>query len=165
MDESILESLEGFDAVWQRVTGRDTAPDRAPDPPERDGTAAVLARFIQEETCAAIWAAALARHFGGEARSLLLRQAADARRHLKRLRAEHFIAAGAEPEWRPNCRALSGKLASLRSLHLLARDRAAAYGREAERTVAPELREMFAAFAGDEARHVRESRQLIIACF
>ena len=165
MDESIRESLAGFDAVWQRVAGLDSTPERTPDRQRADPLEDHLAHFIHEETCAAVWAAALARLFGGEARTVLLRQAADARRHLKRLRAEYFIAAGVPAGGNQDCRDISGKLASLRTVYLQARDRAADYEEQAERAPSPELREMFAAFAGDEARHAREARRLILASF
>ena len=159
MDENIMESLAGFDAVWRRVT--------APGPADREDDAGGpegLTAFIRDETCAAVWAAALARQFTGDKRAVLLRQAADARRHLRRLRAELFIATGSQAGAVPDCRDISGKLACLRRLYLCARDRAGAYGRAAEHADG-ELGTMYAAFAGEDRRHAAEARALLLDCF
>ena len=161
MEQMLKESLDNFDAVWQRVTCPATPPEARQETASLED---ILLGFIHDETCAAAYTAALARLFTGEGRTVLMRQAADARRHLKRLRAEHYIVAGAPAGGNQDCRGIAGKLASLRTVYLQAQDRAGRYSREAER--APdEIRPLFSAFAEEERRHAREARALLVDSF
>ncbi len=161
MDNIIKESLTGFEDVWQRVTGRDT-----PQPPESAYSQEdSLLLLIHEEICAAAGATALARMFQGDGRALLLRHAADAKRHLRRLRAEYFITTGLTAASNGDCRAVGGKLASLRDAFLAAGQLAGRYEMAAGQTDCPELAEAFGAFAADERRRAQELRALLIDSF
>ena len=163
MDDLIKESLAGFDAVWQRVTGRDETGDRPPErtyPPEGP-----LPDLIRDELCAAACTAALARMFQGSGRALLLRHAADAKRHLRRLRAEYFIATGQTGCSGGDCRTVAGKLTSLRQLFLQAVRMAGRYEQAAACTDGAELRQALDAFAADERRRAQETRSLLVELF
>lgn len=162
MEELIKESLEGFDGVWQRVTGRDGPPaDRTGAYDEEDA----LLRLIHQEACAAVYAGSLAKMLQGDGRALLLRHAAEAKRHLRRLRAEYFIATGVADGGNEDCRSVTGKLASLRTAFLQAEELAAQYDSAAAHTSCPALREVFAAFADETRRRARETRSLLIESF
>ncbi len=163
MDEMLKESLDGFDSLWQRVTRR---PENAPPPPPGAGSQEdVLLGLIHEETCAAAYAAALARMFSGDSRAMLQKHAAGAKHHLRRLRAEYYIATGVSGGTNEDCRALAGKLPGLRAVLLQARDLADRYERAADRADSPELKEALLAFAADERRQARELRSLLIESF
>ncbi len=167
MDETIRESLAGFDAVWQRVTGGAGDPALGPPPRPADTYSLedTLLGFIHDETCSAVWAAALARLLPTDGRAVLQHIAAGARRHLRRLRAEHFIVTGVTGGGNEDCRSITGKLASLRALYLQADKMAGAYERACEQTPDPDLREAFAAFAADERRFAQQIRALLIESF
>lgn len=161
MEELIKQSLDSFDDVWQRVTGRQ-AP-ALPQPGGREEDA--LLRLIHQERCAAYYAEALARALPGDGRALMLRHAAEAKSHLRRLRAEHFILTGVTGGGNEDCRAVTGKLALLRAAFLLAQELAAQYESAAEGTSCPELREVFAAFAQQTRRRAQEVRTLLVGNF
>ena len=161
MDDMLTESLAGFDAVWRRVTGRGDMPgDDAPL-----ALTEALRALMGGEACAAATASSLARAFRGDDRAALLRHAAEARRHLRRLRAEYFIATGSGGVPMGDCPPSAGALNGLRALLLQAEDMAARYERAAERADSGELRQTLAAFAEDERRRARETRALLIGRF
>lgn len=161
MDEMIKDSLDGFDSVWQRVTGRADTTQQPHTYSQEDA----LLGLIHDETCAAFYASSLARMFQGDGRTLLLRHAADAKRHLRRLRAEYFITTGVTSGTNEDCRSVTGKLASLRSAFLQAAELAERYEACAGQSENAELREVFTAFAADERRHAQEIRALLIESF
>ena len=162
MDDMLKESLDGFDTLWQRVSGG------AKTPPESAGTYSLedtLLGLIHGETCAGAASIALARLFPGDDRAVLRRHADEARRHMRRLRAEYFIATGVTAGSNEDCRALDGKLPALRTALLQAGQMAEKYENAAQRQDCAQLREVFAAFAADEQRRARELRSLIIGNF
>lgn len=165
MDEMINESLAGFDSVWQRVTGKnDCEAENCPAAgtySEED----TLLGLIHDETCAAFQSTALARMFQGDGRATLMRHANQAKRHLRRLRAEYFIATGITGGSNEDCRAVNGKLASLRSLFLQAGELAERYEKAADQTESEALREVFLTFAADERHRAQEIRALLIESF
>ena len=163
MDEMLKESLEGFENLWQRVSH---GPEDAP-PPRGDAKSQedALLGLIHEETCAAAYSAALSRMLPGDGRTVLQRHAAEAKRHLRRLRAEYYIATGVSGGTNEDCRALAGKLPGLRAVLLQARDLAGRYEGAADRADSPELGEALLAFAGEERRRARELRSLLIESF
>ena len=164
MDDMIRDSLAGFGQLWQRVScaGESAEPGRGADTYSPEDT---LLALIHDEICTGAYVSALARMFQGDGRALLQRHAAEARRHLRRLRAEHFIITGVEGGAHQDCRSLSGRLPALRAVLLQAADMAERYAAAAERTDCPELREVFSAFAADERRRARETRSLLIDSF
>lgn len=163
MDDMLKESLDGFESLWQRVSCRsEDALDTGTDTYSLEDT---LLGLIHDETCAMTYASALARSFQGDSRAVLQRHASQARRHLRRLRAEYFIATGVTGGKNEDCRALGGRLPALRTVLLQARDMARRYEQAAERTDCPELREAFTAFAADERRRAQELRSLVIESF
>ena len=166
MEELISESMAGFDSLWQRVTGQEE-PAPAARPPQ---TAAgkeedALLLLIHDEICAGAWSAALARLFQGEGRAVLARHAADAKRHLRRLRAEHYILTGVDTGGNQDCRAIAGRPALLRAAFLQAEEMAGRYAQLAESAAGGELREVCAAFAEEERRRARELRALLVESF
>ena len=164
-DDMIKDSLEGFDAVWQRVTCRDetaAAPQIAAPAFSEEET---LRGFIVDETCAQVYAAGLARAFQGEGRTILQRLAGDAKRRARRLRAEYFIRTGAMPPSGGDCPDTMGRLASLRAMLLQAEDMTARYTQAAERTAGPELHELYQIYAAEQRRRAQEVRALLIESF
>ena len=166
MDDLIKESMEGFDQLWQRVTG--TGEAQAQQAPARERTydwEDALLGFIHEEACAALLSASLARMSLGDAKAVLSRHAGEAKMRLRRLRAEHFIAAGVEDGGNEQCRAPEGRLACLRGLYLQAQDLAGRYEKAAGAVADPALGEVLSAFADASRRRVRELRALLVASF
>ncbi len=156
--EEIKESLAGFDALWQRVAGVRPALPAAFDAED------ALLGFIQEEACAAVRAAALARQFRGEARTLLQRQAELARLHVRRLRAERFIVTGLSGTDKVDCRVPADKLAALRGAYLQAGALAEGYDAAAQ-AAGGELASLFAAFAADARTRAQQLRTLLVGSF
>lgn len=172
MDEMLKESLAGFDAVWQRVTGQsapavDGGGASAPcaGPPEPRPPEDVLAELIRRETCAGTWAGTLARAFPADGRAVLQRMAAGSRRRLRRLRAERFIATGSAGEEIGDCGPQPGKLAALRALYLQYGRLAEQYEAAAGRQTDPGAGDALAAFAAETRRSAQEARALLIECF
>lgn len=163
-DDMIKESLDSFPAVWQRVTCRESIAAGQPPAPAFDEDEA-LRIFLHDETCTANSAASLSRQFQGDGRAMLQRHAADAKRRLRRLRAEYFIRTGATPPALDDCPGVTGKMASLRAMFLRSNDIAERYAQAAEQTGSPELRELYGAFAADERRCAQELRALLIESF
>ncbi len=165
MDDMIKESLDGFESLWQRVSCRE---DRPAEPGPQTGTYSLedtLLGLIHDETCAESCALALARMCRGDGRAVLQRHASQARRHLRRLRAEYFIVTGVAGGSNEDCRPLGHKLPALRTALLQAGDMAERYEKAAEQTDCPALREAFTAFSGDERRRAQELRSLVIGSF
>ena len=156
----IKQSLAGFDTVWQRVAG-----DHGPPHEEVYSEENVLRKLIHSEICAARQASSLARMFQGDGRAILLRHAADAKRHIRRLRAEYFIHTGICPDRDSDCQEPCGKLASLRAALFQTNERADMYTQAAKQTESAELRQMYETFACDAMRHAREIRALLIESF
>jgi len=169
MDEQdILKSLAGFEEVWKRVTAAGpTAEEKAPKPaaagpPSEEET---LKRLIEDETCGAAYYNSVSRMFQGKARTMLLSHAADGKRHARRLQAEYFIRTGESYAPSGVCEPVSDRMSSLRTALRREQAGAAAYQSAAERTTAPELREVYLHSAADEQRHAREDRELILDNF
>ena len=166
MDDLIKESMDGFDQLWQRVTGGPQQTQEHPPAQERTyDWEDVLLGFIHEETCASLLSASLARMSQGDARAALARHAGEAKKRLRRLRAEHFIAAGVEDGGNEQCRAPEGRLASLRGLYLQAQDLAVRYEQAAGDIADPVLGEVLSAFADANRRRAQELRALLVASF
>ena len=162
MDDLIRESMEGFDDVWRRVAGKQEAEQPpAPEPCEQDP----LPALIRREACAAAQSAALARMCQGDGRTILTRHAVEAKRRLRRLRAEQFIAAGHADAGDGPCPMPDGKLAALRALYLGALAVGGEYEKAAKLAADPALAELFTAFAGDSRRRAKELRALLVESF
>lgn len=176
MDDILKDSLSDFDAVWRRVTGQSAGeggaggdmpsscagpagPEKAPPPED------TLLALLRGEICAGACAGALARYFPADGRAVLQRMAAGSRRRLRRLRAERFIATGADGGDHVDCGGPSGKLASLRDIYLRFAALAEGYTAAAEKAADPDLRDAFAAFAGEARCSAREARALLIDSF
>ena len=87
MDENWAETLSGFDAVWQRVQGRQP-PEEAPR------NAPGMAELIRGEAEGARYYTALARLCTGRSADAFAAMAAECRRSLKRLQTEFFLETG-----------------------------------------------------------------------
>lgn len=155
VNESILKSLAGFDSVWRRVTGEDTLFSEEE----------TLKGFIRDELGAAAFYTSLARMFQGTGRTLLLSHAGDAKRHVRRLRAEYFIRTGLSYAPSDGGRGVGGKLASLRQALERENSLALAYEKAAAQTASPELREVYEAFSADAKAHAQSNRALLIDSF
>lgn len=164
MDSEIMESLSGFDALWQRVTGREE-PERTAPAERTYPLADALLGLIHAEACAAARAAALARLTQGESRAALTRQGADARRHLRRLRAEYYILTGVTAGTAGDCRPVTGRLSALRDAFLQAGQLAEQYRQAAGLADCPELGRALEDFAAEEQLHARQLRALLVENF
>ena len=168
MDDLIRESMEGFDDVWRRVTGRpevDQAPTPSSCPPGICTPEDTLSGLIDQEACAAFQSAALARMCQGDGRTILMRHAAEAKRRLRRLRAEQFIAEGQAVAGRKRCPMPDEKLIALRSLYLRASALGEAHEKAAGLASDPVLAEVFKAFAEENRRRAKELRALLVESF
>lgn len=171
MDDMLKEGLEGFDAVWQRVTGQCAEEEEPRQPAAPAGSGGIwsledtLLGLIHDETCSAVCAGSLARMFSADGRAVLQRLAAGSRRRLRRLRAEYFIATGVASGSNEDCRDTGGKLASLRAVYLQQQTLAERYAQASERTASPDLQDAFATFAAEARRGAQEARALLIDSF
>ena len=157
INESMRETLSGFDGVWKRVSV-----ETQPKASESGGRLEDIIRSLSE---AARFDRALARRTGGACRSVMLRSASEAARMACRLRAEDFIASGkkyceevAEPEIRCPIDALRTSMRrDIRAVELL--DSAA--GRSDD----PCLSRLYRSHACRLRRIAAEKRRVILHCF
>lgn len=161
MEENILQCLEDFDRIWQRVSAASSSPPPACGSSENEK----LQAFLAAELCSASYYTHLAKMFQGAGRQLLLSHAADEKAHARRLRAEYFIRTGRSPLPGGPCECVSGKLASLRKVYYRELEAAAAYREAAENCPSEELAILYRSFSKDEERHARENRELLLECF
>lgn len=161
MEENILQCLEDFDRLWQRVTAVSSAPPPTAGTDENQR----LQSFLAAELCSAAYYTNLAKMFQGQGRQLLLSHAAEEKAHARRLRAEYFIRTGQSALPGGNCESVSGKLASLRSIYFRELEAAAAYREAAEGCTNEDLASLYHSFAQDEERHAQENRELLLDCF
>lgn len=164
MDSQIMESIAGFDALWQRVTGREE-PARGDAPDKTYALADALRHLIREQACAAAGAAALSRLMQGEGRAVLARQAAEGRRQLRRLQAEHYILTGVTAGPAGDCPPPADRLSSLREAFLRAGQLAELYGQTAHLADCPELAQTLDGFAAAEQGRARQLRALLVEHF
>ncbi|MCD8088768.1 MAG: hypothetical protein LUE22_09370 [Oscillospiraceae bacterium] len=167
IDQSIQESLAGFETLWQRVRGTER-PDKqvkesAPIPRFREERA--METFIQAELRAAAFDKALARMFQSKGRAVLLAQAEDAGRRARRLRAEYFIQTGVSYTPGKNCPPVGDKLAALRAALLREERLTQDYTQAAGQTAAPVLQALYADLANGSAAHAQALRNLLILAF
>ena len=161
MDDLIRESMDGFDEVWRRVTGKPGTGCA-----ERTYTTEdMLAPLIAGEDCAAQVSAALARMCQDQARQVLARHAAGAKARLRRLRAEYFIAGGAAAPAQGPCPMTEGRQAALRRLYLDAVALTDRYEKAAGAAADDALKEALDAFARESELRARELRALLVASF
>ena len=161
MDDLIRESMDGFDEVWRRVTGRPGTGCVGKAPAAEE----ILTALIQAEACAAQMSAALARICQGQARQVLARHAAGAKARLRRLRAEYFIAAGAAAPVPGPCPVTEGRQAALRRLYLDAAALADRYEQAAGEAEDEALKEVLAAFTRESRVRAKELRALLVESF
>ncbi len=155
--ESTRKALEGFDALWERVSGKTARTVFDEDDALRD--------FIKREQCAAAFDSSLSRMFPQAGRSALLGRASGAKLRARRLRAEYFIRSGISYTPADCCQPVAGKLASLRTAMERDAALALAYNAAAEKTAMPELRKLYQDFARETENAARETRALIVDCF
>lgn len=161
MDDLIRESMDGFDEVWRRVTGKPGTgcAERTYAPED------MLAALIAGEACAAGQSAALAKVCQGQARQVLARHAAGAKARLRRLRAEYFIAGGTAAPDPGQCSPAEGRQAALRRLYLDAVALTDRYEKAAGAAADDALKEALDAFARESELRARELRALLVASF
>lgn len=164
MDSEILESLAGFDALWQRVTGREE-PERSAPAQTTYALERALRRLMEEEACAAREAAALAGVSRSAARGTLARQAGDAKRRLRRLRAEYYILTGTAAPGGGDCPAASNGLERLRAAFLQAGRMAEQYRQAARLADGGELSQTLDGFAEEQTVRARQLRALLVERF
>lgn len=165
MDETIKESLAGFEGLWARVAGQGQNSRRGETPAPAFSEEEALRGFISAEQCAAAFDSALARMFQGGGRAALLSHAAGAKRRARRLAAEYFIRTGVTCAPAGGCSQVGGKLASLRDAMLRERRSAADYARAAVRTASPELAALYRSYAAEAETNARETRALLVDSF
>ncbi|MCD7845771.1 MAG: hypothetical protein LUG57_07980, partial [Oscillospiraceae bacterium] len=149
IDQSIQESLAGFETLWRRVTGRERAVQRqgTETPAPRFREEETLQALIREEQWAAAWNAAFARQFQGGGRAVLLAQAREARSRAGRLRGEYFICTGLSCAPKAACPPVSGRMTALRTAMLRQERLAQDYAQAAAQTAVPALRALYQDYA------------------
>lgn len=162
-NETIRETIRGFDGVWQRVTTQTATP--APETASGGGDRA-LRRFIQSEQRAAHDDACLARRLCGRARMLLMQLSSKANCRARSLRAEYFIRTGEtcvphEDDDTP----ADGCLCALRETYERYKRLSQSYKRAAERTDDEQLRCLYTAAAEETCRAAAALRCVITNCF
>ena len=162
MDSDIMQSLSGFDALWQRVTGRE-APEQSAPAERTYALDDALAQLIDEQARAVSRAAALSRLTQGEGRAALGRQAAEGR--LRRLRAEYYILTGLNAPAGPEQAPVTDRRGGLRDAFLQAERLAQLYGQAAGLADCPELARALNEFAAGEQARARQLRALLVECF
>ena len=162
MDDLIRESMDGFDEVWQRVTGK----PGTGCPGKTYASEDILAALIAGEACTAQKSAALSRACQGQARQVLARHANRANARLRRLRAEYFIAAGmTAPDPGPCPTPAEGRQDALRRLYLDALALADRYEKAAGEADDAALQEVLTALAQENKLWARELRALLVGSF
>lgn len=156
-DQETLACLAGFEALWQRVSGK--TPEKHIAEEDR------LPGLIREECCLAAFYTALARMFQNPGRAQLMSQAADAKRRSRRLRAEYFILTGLTCDAPRDCPGTGGKLASLRAALEKEQRLTEAYAEAADKAACPMLKEVYRCFAQETAAHAQANRALLLDCF
>lgn len=158
-DQTTLDCLAGFGALWQRVAVEATAAESS-----THGDADPLF-FLREEWCLSCRYTALARQFHHQSRSLLLRHAAETGRHARRLRAEHFICTGQTSHDLPSCPTTGRKLDALRSLLEQELRLSQRYEEAAMHTGSSPLHTLWETLAQRAETRARAVRALILECF
>ena len=110
MEEEFSRELRGFDAVWQRVQGKEQ-PVMAPAPQ-------VLAELLRLEAAGAAEYSALCRLSRGRGEDALRRMAAQCRENLRQLRALWFLESGSTALPEPPALPADGFLGYLRRAYL-----------------------------------------------
>ena len=109
-DSDIKRTLQQFEKVWPRVTGREPPAS----PPPKEGAADMLAEMIGAETAAEQRYLCMAQRVGGANADMLRRLAAGSRGLVKKMQTEYYLQTGdsrpvpARP--REKCRALGETL-------------------------------------------------------
>lgn len=153
----LYSSLNAFPELWKRVTEM---------PPKNTfSNEATLEHFIREEYCTSQFYASLAYMFPNKSRTELISRSNDAKRRLRRLRAEYFIRTGVTLTPSDKCPAVTGKLASLRSVMARQRETAAEYERASSMTDCPILRELFRTYGKELSAAAALDRALLIENF
>ena len=157
ISDSTRKIMEGFDALWERVSAK---PSQALF--DEDET---LREFIKSELCTASFDSALARMLQNPGRAAFSAHASAAKLRARRLRGEYFIRTGVSYTPKEPCQGVTGKLASLRMA--LERDigMAKSYAAAAEKTALPELGQLYTAFAAERKNAAKETRSLILDSF
>ncbi len=155
MNDSLQETITGFDAVWRRVKGGAAAPSEDES----------LCLLIRGEQCSAVYDACLARMFQGTARSLLQTHANNASARARRLGAEYFIRTGLCSTPEEECHPCGRRLIALRTA--MEKDSAAAeaYRAAARDTSCAELEAIYQRFAEARCAAAQDKRGIILRCF
>ncbi|MCD8322081.1 MAG: hypothetical protein LUC89_04255 [Oscillospiraceae bacterium] len=167
IDQSIQESLAGFETLWRRVSGAEQPKNQAEEAKSapRLREEQTMETFIQAELCAAAFDKALARMLQGKERAVLLAQAEDAGRRAGRLRAEYFICTGTSYTAENIRQPIPGKLAALRAALLREERLMQDYTQAAGQTAAPVLQTLYTAHANGSAAHAQALRNLLTRAF
>jgi len=155
------ETLSGFEAVWQRVTGAVRPPESPAAPGADRSEASILVRFIEDSIPCVRLYTRLAGHCGGSARGTLLRLASEDRRRLRRLQMELFLLDGDDHAPHPSPEQPRGMLSALRSAYVTETELSHAYRTAAAHTQLDHLRELYLRFALEEKQHADALRRLI----
>ncbi len=155
MDEKIIQGMENFDLVWQRVSVK------TPEPVVSEEEQ--LRAFIEDCAAAAELFCILARRCMGEGAAILSAMAADERRTAKALQLELFLLCGEtlEPRCRPQ-RTGAGTLALLRRAYIDEQRSAQLYADGAKR--APkQLAQLYSCSSQRKEKNCEKLRRLIAA--
>ena len=153
-----------FDAVWRRVMSESAysqanAGINADNPDAAE--AARLRTFMDDEATDAQMYSVLAGILCGRAHKTLAAISADERRHLKKLRATHFIRTGKTYMPPAACPFIHSVRETLRLKILGEMEGADAYLKAADETGDDALSETYRMFASDEMRHAHLLGEII----
>ena len=160
-DAEVKRALSGFAPVWQRVTGAASPPDGAPAQKEADD--GPLRRFIRCEAEAAACDRRLYSAFRGA--GALGTHVKNADRRARRLAAELFILTGQRSSVRVSCPPFRDRLTALKDAMDRDGGEAESYRTEAQRTLDPQLRELYRTYADERAAAAAQKRALIRRMF
>lgn len=156
--EEVIHSLDGFEQVWERVSGKAPCADGQAVP--QNDEAQMLCQRIEAAAAAAAGYELLMRRCGALASKLSPLRAQE-REHVRSMQLEYFLLTGESCPCSTRAALPTGQLAALRSLYLAVQERQRAY-QQAERSTRQEpLRTLYASLADSAGEHAAVLRRLI----
>ena len=159
MDEEWKRALNGFDAVWRRVSAQEIPEPQAPAP--KLCPAERLRGFLAEEAARAAYYCAVARLTDGRCAETLRSLSADCGKCVQKLKTEYFLLTG--ETWVPAPKRLQpdGLLGYLRRAYLTEGAAAREYGEATAEAENDTLRPLFAELA-EHCNRRRESVRTLV---
>ena len=158
MDEEWKRALSGFDAVWQRVSPRESG--LIPAEPKQSGEGQ-LRDFLAAEAARTAYYSAVARTADGRCAEMLRSLSADCGKCTQKLKTEYFLLTGETWTAAPKRLQTDGLLGYLRRAYLTEEAAARHYGEAAAETENETLRTLYAELAECCTRRRESVRALV----